>query len=150
MLHAILFGIALILFGGFLLLVALERKKGVRVAGGMRAALDKKVGRAAFIARHVDWGAFVRHLAGTALERVLHDVAHAVLQFVRASERVLTRAVRRLRERRGLAAEGAQDAEERPTSPIARGIEKVRRAWRSSRRAPRPKALRKPRADDQI
>ncbi len=113
------------------MLVAFERGRGLRVAGAWRNALDKKVSRASFVLTHVDWGAFLKHLTGTALERVTHDVAHAILQFVRVTERFLTRTVRTLRERRGVAVE--EDGEEQG-GPLARGIERVRSALRNARR----------------
>jgi hypothetical protein len=136
MMYAILFGASLLLLGGFLMLVALERAKGVRVAAAGRRALDRKVARLAFIVRHVDWGAFVKHLTGTALERVLHDVAHGILRIVRITERLLTRTVRTLRERRGLAVE---ETPQEDASRFARGLEKVRLALRNSRRPARPR-----------
>lgn len=136
MIHLIFIGVSVLLLGGFFLLVAFEQGKGKRVGGAFRTTLDRKVSRAAFIATHVDWGAFARHLAGTALERVLHDIAHGVLKMVRMTERLLTRTVRTLRERRGLSVEEAPSEE---VSPLARGIEKVRVALRNSRKAPKRK-----------
>ena len=136
MINLILIGVTAALLGGFLLLAALERGREVRVLGAWRSALDKKVSRAAFVATHVDWGAFARHLAGTATERVLHDIAHSILQMVRMTERLLTRAVKNLRERRGIPTDEPEDA---PASPIARSIDKVRTALRNSRKAPRAK-----------
>ena len=105
MIYLILIGISLALLGAFLVLVSFERSRGLRVAGELRNTLDKKVARAAFIAQHVDWGAFVRHLVGSAAERTAHDLAHSVLRFVRTAERLLTRFVKYLRERRGMPTE---------------------------------------------
>ncbi|HEY0948539.1 MAG TPA: hypothetical protein VGE53_03630 [Candidatus Paceibacterota bacterium] len=138
MIYLIFIGVSALLLGGFFLLIAVERNSGNRVLGSFRAKLDRKVSRTAFIATHVDWGAFARHLAGTALERVLHDIAHTILQMVRATERILTRAVKTLRERRGMpvAEEDSQDA----ASPLARSLDRVRTALRSARKAPRNKA----------
>ena len=108
MIYLILIGLSLALFGGFLVLVSFERSRGLRVAGEVRNKLDKKVARATFIAQHVDWGAFLRHLVGSAAERTAHDIAHSILRFVRTTERLLTRFVKYLRERRGMP-EGADD-----------------------------------------
>ncbi len=95
----ILLGLALILFGAFLLLTAVEAKYG-RVGGTVRSRMDRHVARAAFIAGHIDWGGFVKHVVQTSAERIAHDTAHTVLQATRAVERLLTQAVRSLRERR--------------------------------------------------
>lgn len=131
MIHFALIGIALMLLGGFLLLTAFERKQGTRVLGGARNRLDRFVARAGFVAARVDWSAFARHLAGTAFERVAHDAASASLRAVRAVEHALTRAVRSIRERRGLPPdEGSEPA----TNPVSRGIARVRAALRSARR----------------
>lgn len=134
MVYIVLVGISSMLLGGFLLLTGFERGRGLRVAGSFRNALDAKVARAAFIAKHVDWGAFVKHLSGTVLERVAHDIAHTVLLLVRTIERTLTRAVRSLRERRGLANEGPGTED---TAPIEALIAKARVALRNARRASR-------------
>lgn len=109
MIYLILIGLSIALFGGFLALVSFERARGLRVAGEVRNKLDKKVARATFIAQHVDWGAFLRHLVGSAAERTAHDVAHSVLRFVRTTERLLTRFVKYLRERRGMPVEEASE-----------------------------------------
>lgn len=135
MLYLILIAISLILFGGFLMLASFERRRGLRIMGKLRNRLDAKVSRGMFILTHVDWGAFVRHLAGTALERVLHDIAHFILKFVRTTERLLTRAVKKLRERRGMQA--PLENEEEKENPIQAGLQKVRSALRNARAASR-------------
>lgn len=136
MLYLILIAASLILFGGFLMLASFERKRGLRAAGKLRNRLDAKVSRAVFILTHVDWGAFVRHLAGTAFERVLHDVAHFILRFVRTTERLLTRAVKGLRERRGITAP-LETSEEKKPNVLQAGARRVRSAFRSARAASR-------------
>lgn len=141
MLYLILIGLSLILLGGFLALTAFERGRGLRVAGVYRNKLDAKVSRAAFIAAHVDWGAFTRHLLGTVLERVLHDVAHFILRIVRTTERLLTRAVKALRERRGITAPLETEAEDQ--TMIKTGLARVRTALRNARAASRKPARRK-------
>jgi hypothetical protein len=141
MLFIILIAVSLILLGGFLLLVSFERGRGLRIMGDWRNSLDRKVGRAAFVASHVDWGAFVKHLASTFTERVLHDVAHLVLRLVRIMERLLTRIVKSLRERRGIPA--LEDEAEGKANPFQASVLKVRTALRNARRAAR-KPARKP------
>ncbi len=95
----ILVSLSLTLFGGFLLVTAFESGRG-RVAGETRKKLDKYAARAWFIISHVDWSAFVKHLIRVSAERVAHDIAHTSLLIIRFLERLLTRAVRALRERR--------------------------------------------------
>lgn len=136
MLYLILIGISLILFGGFIALTAFERGRGLRIAGVYRNKLDAKVSRAVFIATHVDWGAFTRHLLGTVLERVLHDVAHFVLRIVRTTERLLTRTVKALRERRGITVPLENEGEEKP-GILQTSAHRIRVALRSARAASR-------------
>ncbi|MES2931716.1 MAG: hypothetical protein V4682_03410 [Patescibacteria group bacterium] len=143
MLYLILIGLSLILFGGFIALTAFERRRGLRVAGIYRNKLDAKVSRAAFIATHVDWGAFTKHLLGTVLERVLHDVAHFVLRIVRTTERLLTRTVKALRERRGITVPLETEGEEKP-GILQTSAHRVRVALRNARAASRKPARRKP------
>lgn len=145
MLYLILIAVSLILLGGFLVLVSIERKRGLRVAGALRNRLDAKVSRVAFIVQHVDWGAFVKHLVGTVFERVAHDIAHGVLRAVRFVERLLTRTVRQLRARRGMPV----DVEEEDTGVLRTGINRVRQALRNARAASR-KPARRPRLDDRV
>lgn len=112
-----------------------ERRAGVRMLASWRRALDVRARRAAFILAHVDWAAFSQHLVRTAIERVLHDTAHSILRLVRTIERILTRAVKRLRERRGLA---ELPEEESKTSRIP----VVTRAWQRTMRTVRTAARR--------
>lgn len=100
MAYIIAIGIALILFGSFLALTRLETARGVRFFGSVRGKLDEKVGKAAFVVRHVDWSAFIAHLLRTLSARIAHDVAHTILIIVRVIERLLTRIVKYLRSRR--------------------------------------------------
>ncbi|MBP7741063.1 MAG: hypothetical protein KA104_00025 [Candidatus Pacebacteria bacterium] len=99
MLLIILVALSLTLFGGFLLLTAFETGRG-RVGGSVRTRFDKHAARVAFIISHVDWSAFVKHLIRASAERIAHDVAHTSLLVIRFLERMLTRLVRALRERR--------------------------------------------------
>ncbi len=91
---------AILLFLGFIILVAAEGKRGIRFLEDNRARLDTQVARALFVASHIDWSAFTKHLIREGAERAAHDAAHAILVLVRFLERMLTRAVRALRERR--------------------------------------------------
>ncbi|MEK7511366.1 MAG: hypothetical protein AAB582_03965 [Patescibacteria group bacterium] len=91
--------VSLVLLIGFLSLTAFEAGSGMRILGGMRRRLDRKVGQAGFILSHVDLGAFARDTVRDIIERILHDLAHASLIVVRFIERVLTRFVRQLRGR---------------------------------------------------
>lgn len=128
MLYLILIAIALVLFGAFLLLTALERSRGFRILGTIRKRLDARVSRIAFVLSHVDWSAFIKHLVTSVLERIAHDSAHTVLLVVRFIERLLTRAVRYLRERRGAAPLPEEEEVERP---VERFFLYIRRTLRS-------------------
>jgi hypothetical protein len=92
-------GISCFLLGGFIIVTFVERKQG-RLFGASRRRLDAYVARMSFIVRHIDWSSFVKHQLQTTIEKILHDIAHAVLMVIRLLERWLTRAVRKLREKR--------------------------------------------------
>lgn len=92
--------ITIALFAGFLLATYREERRGRRYFEEPRQELDARVARIEFIVTHVDFAAFVRDTVKSAAEQAAHDVAHATLVAVRWSERMLTRAVRTLRERR--------------------------------------------------
>jgi hypothetical protein len=118
--------VTLILLIGFLTLTSFEASHNVRMLGGVRKRLDRKVGQAGFILAHVDLGAFLRDAIRDVIERILHDIAHASLLVVRFLERVLTRFVRHLRGR----------AEEVPTQPrrtFREAVDHVRRTVRLRR-----------------
>lgn len=138
MLYLILIAVSLILLGGFLMLTAFERGRGLRIAGAWRNRFDKQVARASFIMRHVDWGAFVKHLMETVTERVLHDVAHAVLRIVRRTERLLTRTVKSLRERRGLRTPESEESTKETF--LQKGVTRVWTALQRARAASRKPA----------
>lgn len=97
MAYLVAIGLALTLFGGFVVLTYWETTTGVRLLKGVRSDLDRKAARLAFIAKHVDWGSFAKHVLATLSARVAHDVAHVTLRIVRTVERLLTRVVRNLR-----------------------------------------------------
>ncbi|MBU1292499.1 hypothetical protein KJ819_00340 [Patescibacteria group bacterium] len=130
MTYLIIIGISLTLFGGFLLLTVFEKSRGLRVAGRVRNYLDARTSRTLFIVSHVDWSAFIKHLVVSGTERVAHDVAHAVLSVVRTIERLLTRAVKKLRERRGVSAP-LEDTSE--SKLFERMLLRMRRTLRSTR-----------------
>jgi hypothetical protein len=89
----------LLLLLGFLLWSWFETRHGFRILAGPRARLDREVARTTFIIRHIDWGAFLTHVGKSTAERVAHDIVHTTLIVVRATERMLTRNIRTLRER---------------------------------------------------
>ena len=91
---------SIILFTGFLGLTIVEARTGHRVLALPRRALDRKVAQAMFIIEHVNWGDFFSHFVQSIAARVVHDIAHWSLLFVRFMERRLTVIVRYLRNRR--------------------------------------------------
>lgn len=118
--------VSLILIIGFLSLTSFEAARGVRLLGGLRRRLDRKVGQASFIIAHVDLGSFVRDAVRDGIERVLHDIAHASLVVVRFIERVLTRFVRKLRGR-------SEEVPERPRRSFGEAVAHVKRTVRLRR-----------------
>lgn len=126
MTYVALITVALILLVGFLTLTAFEAAHGVRVLGGIRRKLDRKVGQASFIIAHVDLGAFVRDSVRDGIERVVHDVAHASLLIVRFLERTLTRFVKGMRGRK-------EEAPERPRRSFREAFDHVKRTVRLRR-----------------
>jgi len=118
--------IALILLVGFLTLTAFEASHGVRIMGGVRRKLDRKVGQASFIIAHVDLAAFIRDSIRDGIERIVHDVAHASLLVVRFLERTLTRFVKGMRGR-------AEETPERPRRTFREAFDHVKRTVRLRR-----------------
>ena len=100
MLYLILIIASIGLFAAFLGLTVLEARSGTRVLASSRSKLDKIISQYTFIAKHVDWGAFVGSALQSAFERVIHDVAQFTLICVRFLERQLTGLIRTLRTRR--------------------------------------------------
>lgn len=126
MLFIILVSLSCTLFGGFLLLTAVESRRQARVFPTMRAVLDKRVSRISFIISHVDWSAFAKHLVRTNTEKFLHDVAHGSLIVVRFVERTLTGVVRAMRERRsGLLVVSTNSRQHTSLRETLRGFRKV-------------------------
>ncbi len=128
--------VSLALFAGFLVLTLFEKKRGLRVAGELRNKLDAKVSRVLFVLSHVDWGAFLKHLVVTGTQRIAHDVAHATLLVVRTVERLLTRAVKYLRERRGA---GPLPESGEQLRPLERAVKLLRHSVRNARAVRPPK-----------
>ena len=91
---------SIVLFGAFLSLTIVEARTGTRIFAPMRSRLDQNVSRVSFIIKHVRWGSFIFQLIESFFERVLHDVAHVSLIFVRFVERQLSSVVKYLRDRR--------------------------------------------------
>jgi len=104
--------IALALLTGFLALTAYEARRGLRLFAAPRAEFDRRVERLAFIATHVDLGAFVRDELRRMAGRVGHDVAQFSLQAVRFVERLLTRIVRYFRTHHDINAGSREHARE--------------------------------------
>ncbi len=100
MLHLAFILISLALFLGFLALTRVESRRGNRFFAHSRASFDSRVERVTYITEHVDLPAFVRDGLRAASARIVHDIVHVTLIIVRFTERMLTRAVRALRERR--------------------------------------------------
>ncbi len=90
---------SLLLLLGFVLWSWFETTHGFRLLARPRRTFDRQVARTYFIITHIDWGAFIAHIAKITFERVAHDVVHTTLLLVRATERILTRTIRTLRER---------------------------------------------------
>ncbi len=115
---------SLALFVGFIVLTAFETKCGRFILPKSRAALDAKVARGAFVARHVDWGAFTSHIVREGAALIAHDIAHTILVSVRFVERVLSRTVRALRERRAEAQPRAPRGERMTLRTFVRSFRK--------------------------
>lgn len=98
--YIIAVAVPLALLIGFLVLTSIEAASGVRMLGGVRRRLDRRIGQLSFIIAHVDLGSFARETVRAFFERVLHDLAHGTLVAVRSVERMLTRLVRHLRVER--------------------------------------------------
>lgn len=91
---------SILLFSGFLGLTIVEARTGRRVLAAPRHTLDVKVSQAMFIIEHVNWSDFLSHFVQSIAARVVHDIAHWSLLFVRFVERRLTAIVRYMRDRR--------------------------------------------------
>ena len=89
----------LVLLVSFFALVGYEERRGTRVFASVRMRLDQQVIRLAFIFAHVDFGAFFLDEMRRLAVRLGHDIAYLSLLVVRATERLLTHAVRHLRTR---------------------------------------------------
>jgi len=100
MIYFLLIAASIALFAGFLGLTVVEARTGTRVLGGVRTRLDRTVGQASFIVKHVNWSDFLAHLVQSIGARIAHDIAHWSLIAVRFVERQLTRVVRYLRDSR--------------------------------------------------
>ena len=92
--------VSLVLFSGFLALTRFEARRGRRYFARARASFDERVEKLAYIMEHVDFPAFVRDGLRAIFARIVHDIVHVTLIIVRFAERMLTRAVRALREHR--------------------------------------------------
>lgn len=133
--HLLLIAVPLALLVLFLAAVAYEERVGRRLAlSGPRYHFDRQMERTLFIVRHVDWGAFFNDVTRSGAERLLHDLAHAMLIGVRIAERELTSLVRTLRARREPVALPASGAE--GTSRLAAATAYMRKTMRRARKLP--------------
>lgn len=130
MTYFIVLAALLAILAAFLGLTAYEARTKRRIFAGARYRLDTRVARLEFIARHVDWGAFSADVARTAFLRAAHDVMHGTLVLVRTVERLLTRAVKNLRETRTVAPVARQPLGDR----IRAAVTYVQQAVRDARR----------------
>ena len=92
--------IAAVLLVGFFFLSDYETRRGTRVFARERAHLDEQVERVEFVLANVDLSALMREECHRAVQRIAHDTAHFSLTAVRATERFLTRLVKRIRMER--------------------------------------------------
>ena len=118
------------LAGGFLALTQWERAHGTRFLAPTRARLDQGVERAAFVIKHVDWNAYLRDEVRALAIRLGHAAAHLSLQGVRAVERLLTDAVRRLRAQVASEAAPAPGPSTRPFVQALSGFKEELKAAR--------------------
>jgi len=133
--YVIAIAVPFVLLVLFFALVSYEQRRGSRlVLAGRRYELDLKAERAAFIVKHVDWGAFTSDVVRTSFERLAHDLAHTTLMFVRVIERELTKLVRVLRARREQQLLPSRSAE-KPTR-LASAISYMKRTVYRSRKLP--------------
>lgn len=112
MAYLIVLAVALALFAGFFALTAFEARRGARLFSEERSRLDRRVERISFIIAHVDWSAFAKEEAHRVIGRLTHDIAHAFLRAVRATERFLTNLVRHLRVRHSIEPAPRENARE--------------------------------------
>jgi hypothetical protein len=98
---------SVVFFAGFLILTSYEARRGARFLAPQRTVFDTRVTRFNFILEHVDFESFAREQIRVLIAHVAHDVAHLSLISVRSVERLLTRLVRQLRTRHGIATASA-------------------------------------------
>lgn len=120
--------VAILLLAGFLMLTAVEARRGVRLFAPLRAKLDENVAQASEELSRVDLAVFVLHLLRDATHRVLHDVAHLSLLLIRAIERELTHLVKHVRSSRTPIA-----PEMKEQSPVKKAAWYVKKALQKSR-----------------
>ncbi|HVW82908.1 MAG TPA: hypothetical protein VHC68_03125 [Candidatus Paceibacterota bacterium] len=119
---------ALALVAGFFALTSWETARGGRLFAPARARFDERVARAAFVARHVDWGSYFASESRVLLLRLGHDLAHLSLRFVRFVERVLARTLRSLRARVAHEAPAGE-----PTRPFVQALSDFKEELKTAR-----------------
>ena len=126
----ILILVAALLFSGFILLTVREARQGSRMLfPDSRAALDAAASRFLLVVTHEDFGSYARHAVMTIVGRIAHDIAHGFLVAVRATERLLTRLVRYLRNRKT-----PPFTESRASSTFVRHISEFKQSLRLCKR----------------
>ncbi|MCI0597721.1 hypothetical protein L0Y34_01465 [Candidatus Parcubacteria bacterium] len=86
----------------FLYLTAWEKKREVRVCSRARSALDRKVSYVVHKVQSGEAGTAFKREARALAEYLGHEITHVALAGVRVIERLLTRAMRYFRGRRGV------------------------------------------------
>lgn len=111
MAYLITLAVALAVLIGFLVLTAIEARRGARVMGSFRTSLDKRVEHVAFLMTNVDFGSFLKSEARKFGEQLIHGIVHEALRLVRFVERMLTRIVKQLRMKRKAIDESPKETE---------------------------------------
>jgi hypothetical protein len=120
---------ALAALAAFFGLAEWERARGARLLAPARARFDAAVARAEFVASHVDWGRYLAEEARGFALSLGHDLARLALRFVRFVERLLSRALRRLRAR----VESEALAAGEPTRPFIGALSDFKEKLKTSR-----------------
>ena len=116
---------------GFILLTMREARHGSRLfLSDSRATLDAAASRFLLLVTHEDFGSYTRHAVLTVVGRIAHDSAHGFLVLVRATERLLTRLVRHLRDRKA-----PPFTESKASSTFVRHISEFKQSLRLRREA---------------
>lgn len=121
---------ALVLVALYVAILVVEAKRGARFFERERARLDRTVRQGVFILAHVDFASFAKEQTRILARRLVHDIAHLSLGLVRAAERLLTQAVRRLR---------TQPPSARPSAESSRTFVRTLSEFKGQLESSRPK-----------